>query len=341
MKILSLIIPAYNSAPFLAKCIDSMLQSTVADKLEILVVNDGSKDNTPEIAQGYCTLYPDIVYLLSQENKGHGGALNTGCAAASARYLKVIDADDWVDPQGLTELVAALENCESDVVLTHYHTHNISSGEVLNWRSFPPAFGQNYTFKEIMADWRSFDRCLTFHGITYRTDFYHMCAKALPEHVFYEDHAFATFPCSYAATVLPLDIFVYEYRIGDVNQSVSIKNQLGRLGHTEVVLRHMLAEYDAMPACPGKDYAATKIQALLLSYLTTALLVEPNKAKGRAEAQQLVQLFTRKFPQVWSLAKPKARVFFVMNRLHLGKDVWDKFLRSKLYNTLRGNHDFA
>ena len=341
MKILSLIIPAYNSAPFLAKCIDSMLQSTTAEKLEILVVNDGSTDSTPEIAQDYCTRYPNIVHLISQENKGHGGALNAGCAAASGKYLKVIDADDRVDAQGLTALIAALENCESDVVLTHYHTHNIGSGEVLNWRSFPPVFGQDYTFKEIMPNWRSFDRCLTFHGVAYRTDFYHTHAKPLPEHVFYEDHVFATFPCCYAQTVRPLDIFVYEYRIGDVNQSVSIKNQLGRLGHTETVLHHMLAEYDAMPVCPGKDYAATKIQALLLSYLTTALLVEPDKAKGRTEAQQLTQLFAAKFPKVWAMAKPKARIFFAMNRLHLGKNVWDGLLRSKLYNTIRGNHDFA
>lgn len=341
MKILSLIIPAYNSSAFLQKCLDSMLQTPYLDRLEILVVNDGSTDSTPQIAQGYCDRFPDVVRLISQQNKGHGGALNAGCAAATGKYLKAIDADDWVDPEGLNAFIEALEKCESDVVLTNYRTHNISTGEVLHWRCFPPEFDRDYTFKEILADWRSFDRCLTFHGIAYRTAFYHANAKALPEHIFYEDHAFATFPCCYAASVRPLDIFVYEYRIGDVSQSVSAKNQLGRLSHTEGVLKYMLGEYLTLSDCPGKDYAAQKTELLLLSYLTTALLVEPDKRKGRAEASQLLALFAEKAPAVWNLARSKAKVFFAMNRLHLGKAAWDRILRSKIYNRLHGNHDFV
>lgn len=341
MKTISFIIPAYNSAAFLEKCLDSMLQKPLLDKLEVLVVNDGSTDATPQLAQSYCERFPGTVRLLSQPNKGHGGALNTGCAAAAGKYLKVIDADDWVNTEGLPDFLAALERCESDVVLTHYRTHNITTGEVLHWRCFPPQFGKSYTFGDIMQSWRSYDRCLTFHGITYRTDFYKAHAKALPEHVFYEDHAFATFPCCYAAQVQPLDLFVYEYRIGDVSQSVSAQNQLKRLGHTEAVLRHMLAEYLTVPACPGKDYAAQKLEGLLLSYLSTALLVEPDKRKGRTQARQLLQLFHTEAPAVGALAKPKATVFLAMNRLHLGRGVWDAVLHSRLYNTLRGNHDFA
>ena len=82
MKILTFVIPAYNSESFLHKCLDSMLVPELLEKLEILVVSDGSTDRTAEIAEGYCVRYPDTVRLISQENKGHGGALNTGCAAA-------------------------------------------------------------------------------------------------------------------------------------------------------------------------------------------------------------------------------------------------------------------
>ena len=79
----------------------------------------------------------------------------------------------------------------------------------------------------------------------------------------------------------------------------------------------------------------------MLSYLTTALLVEPDKRKGRTQARQLLQLFHTEAPAVGALAKPKATVFLAMNRLHLGRGVWDAVLHSRLYNTLRGNHDFA
>ena len=183
MKILSFIIPAYNSEPYLDKCITSMLVPEVLDRLEIIVVNDGSSDTTPDIADRYCKQYPSTVRLISQENKGHGGALNTGCAAATGKYLKVIDADDWIDTKNLPAFVDLLENCESDVVLTHHQTIDIGTGEIKKWMSYPPEFGKSYNFAQIMSEWRSFYRSLTFHGITYRTLFYRQHGHQLLEHM--------------------------------------------------------------------------------------------------------------------------------------------------------------
>ena len=197
MNVLSVIIPSYNSAHFLDKCISSILAPEVLSKIEVIVVNDGSSDGTAAAVEKYCLQYPDTVRLINQENKGHGGALNTGCAAATGKYLKVIDADDWVFTESLPTFLSALEGCESDVVLTHHHTIDISTGEIKNWRSYPQAFGKAYTFETIMSDWRSFDRSLTFHGITYRTEFYHRLGQPLLEHVFYEDHEYATYPCAF------------------------------------------------------------------------------------------------------------------------------------------------
>lgn len=341
MKILSFIIPAYNSEQFLDKCIPSMLVPEVLSKIEVIVVNDGSTDKTVSVAEKYCGQYPDTVRLISQENKGHGGALNTGCAAAQGKYLKVIDADDWIVSENLPAYIAQLEQCESDVVLTHHHTIDIGTGETKCWRSYPKEFGRGYTFEEIMADWRSFDRSLTFHGITYRTAFYHEFGHQLLEHVFYEDHEYATYPCCYAKSVTPFDLFLYEYRIGDVNQSVSNANQLKRLGHTEAVLQRMAEEYNTLPESGGKQYAAMKIQGLLLSYLTTALLVNPDKKDGRHLAKTQMAKRQSDAPQSHNLARRKYQVFCLLNRLHIGKPAWDAILSSRLYNRLRGNHDFT
>ena len=341
MKVLTFVIPAYNSEPYLEKCVSSMVHPELLDKLEIIIVNDGSKDTTPQIGQRLCDRYPGTVRLISQENKGHGGALNTGCAAAQGKYLKVIDADDWVQTQNLPEFVRQLEETSCDVVLTHYRTIDITTGEIKNWKSFPEAFGREYTFRDVMASWRSFDRCLMFHGITYRTEFYHQKGTQLEEHVFYEDHQFATFPCCRAASLLPLDLFIYEYRVGDVNQSVSYTNQLKRIGHTETVIRRMAQDYLALPESDGKAYAAMKTQALLLSYMTTALLVNPDKKAGRAMGRKLMAAMEALAPEIAAMAKRKYQVFAGMNHLHIGKTTWDAILASKLYNRLRGNHDFT
>lgn len=341
MKTLSFIIPSYNSAHFLDKCIGSFLDPKVIDRLDIIIVNDGSTDDTPAAAQKFCDRYPGSVRLINQENKGHGGALNTGCAAALGKYLKVIDADDWVETANLECYLDMLDACESDVVLTHHYTRDISTGEVKKWMSYPARPGCAYTLEEIMADWKSFDRSLTFHGITYKTEFYHRWGIRLSEHVFYEDHEFATFPCCHAAGVTPMDIFIYDYRIGDVQQSVSNANQLRRIGHTETVLRRMIAEYAAQDlSAGGREYVAMKAQGLLLSYLTTVMLVHKDKALGRRMGEEMMELFRRELPRTAQLAASQYKMFRLMNRLHISKDTFERILRSRLYNRLRGNHDF-
>lgn len=343
MKVLSVIIPAYNSARYLRTVVASLLQDEVLGSLDIIVVNDGSTDETPAVALEYCTRYPDSVRLINQVNKGHGGALNTGCAAAVGKYLKVVDADDWVETQNLPEFLRLLHDCESDVVLTHHYTRDISTGETKNWMSYPPAFGRAYTLGQILPQWKNFDRSLTFHGITYRTAFYREHSIRLSEHVFYEDHEFASFPCCYAESVTPFDLFIYDYRIGDVCQSVSNDNQLRRLSHTETVLRRLSEEYGKLTLpedADGRSYVRMKAQGLLLSYLATVLLVEPDRRKGRAKAAQMMAYFKANLPGTYTLAVKQYRVFCIMNRLHMTQAHWAAIQDSKLYNTLRHRHGF-
>ena len=342
-KILSFVIPAYNCEKYLDKCLQSFNDGKVLGKLEVIIVNDGSVDQTEIIAKKYCEKYPGSYRLISQENKGHGGALNTGCFAAKVKYLKVIDADDWVETQNLEKYVEYLEKCDSDVVLTHHYTNNISTGEIRKWKSYPEEFEKKYTFEQIMGQWKNFDRSLTFHGITYRTEFYHQYGIQLSEHIFYEDHEFATIPCCYASSIMPLDVFIYDYRIGDVQQSVSDANQLKRISHTEKVLEHLKKEYK-MLSLPenntGRTYFCMKVQGLLLSYITTVMLVEPNKTKGRKKGQDMMDEMKKEMPQTYELAVKQYKIFKLMNYFHISKRRWEKILTSDIYNKIRHNHDF-
>lgn len=79
------------------KCIDSLLVG--GDEVEIIIVDDGSKDDTLKIAQEYEKEFPGIVKAVHQENKGHGGAVNTGLSHASGLYFKVVDSDDWLNEE--------------------------------------------------------------------------------------------------------------------------------------------------------------------------------------------------------------------------------------------------
>ena len=94
MKLLSIAIPCYNSQDYMAHCIESLLPG--GEDVEILIVNDGSKDDTAKIADEYAAKYPTIVKAIHKENGGHGSAVNTGIENATGIYFKVVDSDDWV-----------------------------------------------------------------------------------------------------------------------------------------------------------------------------------------------------------------------------------------------------
>lgn len=340
MKVLSIIVPSYNSAGFLDTCIPSLLAEKVMDQLDIIIVNDGSADATEKVAEKYCRQYPTSIRLLSQENKGHGGALNTGFAAAVGKYLRPIDADDWVETQNLPLFIDFLKDCNSDVVLTHYNTVDVVSGEISRMKSYPAEFGKAITMEELMVGWRGFYRAATFHGITYRTEFYRKYGISLSEHMFYEDNEYATFPFCHASTVTPLDLFVYDYRVGDINQSVSIANQVKRLNHIETVILRMIREHNNLPEGAGRRYAVMKIQAVVMMYLTTALLAHPDRTVGRRLGKKLMDVCWTDAPEIYRMLLYKYRIYKILSRLHVSKSTWDSFLRSDLYNFLRGNRNF-
>ena len=337
-KILSIIIPSYNSQKFLDKGIPTFLDSKVLDSLDIIIVNDGSTDETASAAEKYCRMYPDSIRLISQPNKGHGGALNTGCAAAVGKYLRVVDADDWVETQNLAPFVEFLRECESDVVLNHYRTVDISNGEIKERRLPEEAFSREMTLGYMMENRVHYERLMALHAMTYRTDFYREKGIQLTEHVFYEDVEYTTIPCCFAKTISCADLFLYEYRIGDVQQSVSDASQLKRISHVEKVLERLIREYgriqDQMEEGQRKYYC-TKARSLLLRYLTTVLLLEPDRKKGREKAEWMMHHFLEQMPVVHKMAHRQYMVFMCLNRLHVPKNKWDAFLQSRLYDILR------
>lgn len=111
MKLLSIAISSYNAAAYLHYCVELLVIG--GEQVEILIINDGSQDQTQEIAECLASKYPNIVRGIYQENKGHGGVVNCGLAEASGRYFKVVDSDDWVDPRAYLKILETLQELES------------------------------------------------------------------------------------------------------------------------------------------------------------------------------------------------------------------------------------
>ena len=123
MKYISFAIPCYNSESYMEKAICSILAG--GEDVEIIIVDDGSKDGTLEIAKKYEKEYPAIVKAVTKENGGHGDAVNCGLQAATGKYFKVVDSDDWVNKDALLKILETIKKfvdagTEVDMVIANY-----------------------------------------------------------------------------------------------------------------------------------------------------------------------------------------------------------------------------
>ena len=131
-KVLTIAMPCYNVERYLRRGLDSLADERLADDVEVIVVDDGSTDETARIAQGYVERMPQLFRLVSKENGGHGSAVNAGIDHAQGRYFRVVDGDDWVDTDGLVRVVELLKASDVDLFVdekvevdmtTHARTH--------------------------------------------------------------------------------------------------------------------------------------------------------------------------------------------------------------------------
>lgn len=121
MKLLSVVIPLYNSAKWLPKCLDSVLDQDIAeDDLEIICINDGSPDESERIAKQYQKAHPNSIVVLSQENLGPSGARNNGMRNATGKYLCFVDPDDFVESNVFGGLLGQMEGQQLDMLRFNY-----------------------------------------------------------------------------------------------------------------------------------------------------------------------------------------------------------------------------
>ena len=264
MKLLSVIVPCYNSEDYLGNCLDSLL-SLSEETLEILVVNDGSQDRTGDIADAYARKYPDTVSAVHQENKGHGGAVNSGLALATGLYIKVVDSDDWVDRKAYEQVVNTLkgfvaEKMPVDLLISNF-VYEKEGAKRKKSVSFANVLPQNRVFT--WDDTGSFKRgqYLLMHSMIYRRQVLENSMLKLPEHTFYVDNLFAYLPLDYVNTLYYLDVDFYRYYIGRDDQSVNEAVMIKRIDQQLKVNRAMI---DERPLSHSRN---RKLQLYMLHYL--------------------------------------------------------------------------
>lgn len=246
MKLLTVAIPCYNSQEYMKHAIESVLVG--GEDIEILIVNDGSKDDTAKIADEFEVAYPGIVRAIHQENGGHGEAVNAGLRNAKGLYYKVLDSDDWLDRDSLLRVMNKLrqmvkEGKMVDMFLANYvyekpseHKHKVIRYEGV--------FPENQIFG--WSDIKRFkiSQNILMHSVIYRTQMLHDCGLELPKHTFYVDNIFVYVPLPNVKTMYYMDVNLYRYYIGREDQSVNEDVMISRIDQQIKVNKIMIDAYD-------------------------------------------------------------------------------------------------
>lgn len=241
-KVLSISIASYNAANDLPRCLESLIGSTVLDRLEVIIVNDGSKDNTVEVANKYIAKYPNSIRLIDKENGGHGSTINATIQVATGKYYKILDSDDWVDSENLALLVSYLEGSDADMVLNPYE--EIAFNDHNKKRLLNPNHGIPYNETQPLNRLNS-ETVLFMHSLTFKTSVMKQMGSIIDEHCFYVDMEYCVFPMQYIHSFVCLDYPVYQYLLGSVTQSMNMQNLIKRRDQHLKVTKRLVNFYEA------------------------------------------------------------------------------------------------
>ncbi len=244
-KLISFAVPCYNSAEYMKQSIMSIVNG--GEDVEIIIVDDGSKDDTLKIAKELEAEYPTIIKVVHQENGGHGDAVNTGLKNSTGKYFKVVDSDDKLGKNALVEVISFLKRVEEegknlDLLICNYVYDKVGEKhkKVMRYKRAMPndrffSWSDKIKLKE--------SQYILMHSVIYRTEMLRKCKLELPKHTFYVDNIFVFHPLPYVQNMYYLDVNLYKYYIGREDQSVNEKVMISRLDQQIRVTKIMIDSY--------------------------------------------------------------------------------------------------
>ena len=323
MKLLTVAVPCYNSSAYMLSALDSAAEG--GSDLEIIIVDDGSTDSTPQVADEWAGRHPGIAKVIHQSNRGHGGALNAALAEAQGIWFRVLDSDDRLDGPSLHRLLELLRAHSSpeqqpDLVVHDYvydHADEKAVYGVSYERQFPDGQPVSWAQAHAFPPHKQF----MIHSLIYRTQLLRDHGLQLPEHIFYEDNVYIYQPLPWTKRVLYCHVPLYGYLTGRKDQSVNEQVIISRLEQvTEMAVRmitsYSLAELKAQPKTL-RNYMLNNACGQLTTTCSLQFIegTERGKALNREMWQRIhdfdpaLYKALRRNPLGWATLHPRLLVF--------------------------------
>lgn len=352
-KLLTVVIPAYNVEAYLERGLASLFDERLLERLEVLIIDDGSTDATRAIAERYAAREPQTFRVVSKENGGHGSAINCGVELATGAYFRIVDGDDWVCTDGLAEELDILERLDADLVVDKKREVDMRTGESRLFelacspklrlstpctstpgvRSFAPGKQPSTPCTSRPCTPVPFSRAcvdhaiaaqLMIHTLTVRTDLLRRAGVSVLEHTFYEDFEYVVKASAPASTIAFLDIEVYQYLVGNAAQSVSHQNYVRRWDDHARVVRELLryaAEVRGGRLDLGAEaqaYVEYKLHLVVDTHYNIALLFDADRKRGRARARAFRAELHEFDRTQWRLGERRYWSALALNALGIG-----------------------
>ena len=299
MKLLSITVPCYNSAAYMERCVESLLKG--GEDVEIIIVNDGSSDETPAIADRYAKEYPTIIKAVHKENGGHGSAVNAGIDRASGLYFKVVDSDDWVKEEAYLKILETLRELTGgervlDMLVSNfvYEKTGENRHKVMRFKHALPV-DELFTWEDVKHFHKG--QYILMHSVIFRTKLLRECGLRLPEHTFYVDNLYVFEPLPFVRNMYYLDVNFYRYYIGREDQSVNEDVMIGRIDQ-QITVNKMMIDY--MIENKSKITSSKRMYQYMVSYLdiittvSSILLIRSNTKENLAKKKELWDYLKKK-----------------------------------------------
>lgn len=284
-KLVTICVPSYNVQRYLERCLITLVDHPMAGNIEILVIDDGSKDATAKIGKMFEEHFPGIVRLISKPNGGHGSTINRAIEEGCGKYFMVVDGDDWIDSKQFAKLLSEIKagKYDTDIISSNYHHVNLESGVCTPWIQQADV---EYFKPSRLEDLDTENIYFTLAGSMIKLPLLKSLHMPLQENTFYVDVEYILFPVPKINTVTFTDYFIYKYCQGNVEQSIHIPTMVNRFDHHNRVMMRVL-DYANTPMTEAqKSYYFAILKRLLVTQYGLCLVYDQDKDRGYARAKQ-------------------------------------------------------
>lgn len=312
MKKISVIVPVYNVEKYLRKCFDSLVNQTLKD-IEIIIINDGSPDNSKEIIDEYAKKYPKMIKALHKENGGLGDARNDGVKMSKGEYIAFVDSDDFVEIDMFEKLYSQAIKDKADLVICGYNVYNEDYKLLYSTPSIDDSVSDNRMINIVLGDNAVWNRL-------YKRELIVDNKMKFRTRVWYEDIDYKINVLLHSKKISTIKDGLYNYlvRQGSIMNNSNIEKNLEILAAFDQILEYCKLAKKTKKYSAEIEYLA--IQHILIAGITRIINASGEKELKKEVIGKLENYMNDKFPNyknnkyIQKLPRNKKIIYYLINK---------------------------